>query len=142
LKELRLWCFVTAAVLLAALGGCAAYLRLGTTVVGRATSPDGNREVLTVVRNGVAMTGFATTVSIIGAHDLVARQFVPFGAIHVFFGADDNGGAVRLGNRGQMDVKVDWVTNTQLVVTYPEKASVFRQESAFDSVAIRYLTSR
>ncbi len=43
--------------------------------------------------------------------------------------ADDNKGAISSGGRGQINVEPHWETSTELVVAYPEKARVFKQES-------------
>jgi hypothetical protein len=118
-----------------------AYVRLGTAVIGDFLSPDEKWDALVLVRNGGAMTGYATQISIVEGGNRFARQFALFRASPVFV-VDDNDGAVRWGDRGQLDLRLDWTSSTQLVVTYPEKARVFRQEPAFRSVKIRYSPSR
>ena len=110
--------------------------------MAHAISPEGKREALTLVRNGGAMTSYATTISIVGTDDLIARQLIPFGVVHVFFAADDNDGEVRLGDRRELDVKASWLSDRQLVVTYPEKARVLRQDATFESVVIHYVASK
>lgn len=78
-----------------------------------------------MVRNGGAMTGYSTAVSVVSAN-WIARQlalFALYRPVHVFV-ADDNDGAVAWGSHGQLDVKVRWASTTDLIVTYPEKARV------------------
>jgi hypothetical protein len=83
-RELRLWGAVVGLVLLSLLGGCCAYLRLGTTVIGDFVSPDGKWDAVLTVRNGGAMTGYATAVFIVGAGNPLARQIALIRAAHVF----------------------------------------------------------
>ena len=116
-------------------------MRYGTTVIGDFLSPDGKWDALLLVRNGGAMTGYATQISIVEGGNRFARQVALFRASPVFV-VDDNDGTVRWGDRGQLNLKLDWTSGTQLVVTYPERARVFRQEPAFRSVRIRYFPSR
>jgi len=51
---------------------------------------------------------------------------------------DDNDGAVRWGDRGRLDVKVSWVSNTQLLIQYPAKTRVFKQETSCQGTTVRY----
>lgn len=137
-KELRLWGSVIAVVLLAILGGCCVYIRSGTDVIKEVVSPDGYWDAVLMVRNGGAMTSYATVVAVVSAGNPAARQLALFWPTSIFV-ADANDGAVRLGHRGQLDVKVSWVSTTQLVVTYPEKAFVYRREPKFKSVDVQYI---
>jgi hypothetical protein len=139
-RQLRLWGAVVALILLFFLGCCCAYVRLGTTVIGDFVSPDGKWDALLMVRNGGAMTGYATVLTIVSTGNPLARQISLIRAAHVF-AVDDNDGAVPWGDHGQIRVKISWVSGTQLVVTYPEKARVFKQEPHLQSVDIRYVAS-
>jgi ABC-type phosphate/phosphonate transport system substrate-binding protein len=58
------------------------------------------------------------------------------------FVIDDNDGAVRWGDRGQLDVKVSWLSNTQLLVQYPAKARVFKQETSYQATTVQYAPSQ
>ena len=138
-KELHRWASVVALVLFLLLVGCGAYVRLGTTIIGDFVSPDGRWDAVLIVRNGGAMTGYATAISIVSRGNPAARQIGLFRPN--LFVADDNDGAVRWGDRGQIDVKVSWASSAQLVVTYPEKARICRQDPSFRSVSVRYVTT-
>jgi hypothetical protein len=139
-NTLRVWCSVLGLVLLFGIVGCIAYVRLGTTVIGNIPSPDGKWDAVLMVRNGGAMTEYATTISIV-RNSWVSRQFATFWPKHVFV-VDDNDGAITSGDRGQIRVEAYWETNTDLIVTYPEKARVFRRELKSDSVNVRYAVSQ
>src|ERR1700684_942206 len=119
------WFFAFALFALLIVGGCSAYVRLGTRVVGAFASPDGMHEAVLMVRNGGAATGYSTGVSLISRSPLT-RQLALIRRMNLFV-IDDNDGAVRWGDRGQLDVKVSWLSNTQLLVQYPAKARVFKQ---------------
>jgi len=85
------------------------------------------------------MTGYATIVSV-NSDNWLARQLALVWPTAVF-SADDNGMAISWGDRGQINVKVRWVTGTQLVVTYPKQARVFRREPRVHSVNVQYVVS-
>jgi hypothetical protein len=88
-----------------------------------------------MVRNGGAMTGFATVVSV-SDDNWVSRQAALFWP-KVVFAADDNDGAISLGEKDQIKLDVRWASNTQLIVTYPEKARVLRHERNLHSIIIQ-----
>ena len=138
-RTVRLWCSVVVLLVMCVIVGCGTYLRLGTTFIQEFPSPDGNWDAVLMVRNGGAMTGYATVVSVNGDYWL-ARQFALVWPTAVF-AVDDNGGKISWGDRGQINVKVRWVTGTQLVVTYPKQARVLRQEPRVHSVKVQYLVS-
>ena len=140
LMKLRWWflAFVLCALLI--VGGCSAYLRSGTTVIGDFVSPDGMRDAILMVRNGGAATGYSTGVSLV-PHNGLARQLALIKRTNLFV-VDDNDGAVRWGDRGQLDVKISWVSNTQLLVQYPAKARVFKQETSYQSTSVLYAPSQ
>jgi hypothetical protein len=114
---------------------------LGTTVVGDFPSADGKWNAVLMVRNGGAMTGYATVISLVRNKNWVARQAALFWPRAVF-AADDNDGAVSWGNKGQIKLDVRWASNTQLIVAYPEKARVFKQERNFHSLNVQYVVSK
>jgi len=138
-NNLRFWCSVLGLILLFGIVGCIAYVRFGTTVIGNFPSPDGKFDAVLMVRNGGAMTGYATVVSLV-SNNWISRQVSAFRLEHVFV-ADDNKGAISSGGRGQINVEPHWETSTELVVAYPEKARVFKQESRSHSVNVRYAVS-
>jgi hypothetical protein len=139
LMKLRWWCFAFALFALLIVGGCSAYVRLGTTVIGDFVSPDGVHDAVLMVRNGGAATGYATGISLL-SHNPLARQLALTRRMNLFV-VDDNDGAVRWGDRGQLDVKISWVSNTQLLVQYPAKARVFKHEASYQSTTVRYVPS-
>ena len=144
-KSLRLWCAVLASLVLLVLFGmvgCTAYVRWGTTVVGDFLSPDQKWDAVLIVRNGGAMTGYATAISVVRANWL-GRELALcalYRPVHVFV-ADDNDGKVPWGSQGQINVKVRWASPTELVVTYPAETRVLRADSKVNSVTVRYAPS-
>jgi hypothetical protein len=114
-----------------------AYLRLATTVIGDFVSPDGTHDAVLTVRNGGAAGGYSTDVSLVRAHIPLARQIALLGSGDLFV-IDDNDGAIRWGDRGQLDVKVRWVSNTELLIQYPAKAHVFKEVTSYESTTVRY----
>jgi hypothetical protein len=93
-----------------------------------------------MVRNGGAMTDFSTQVSVIRASSFLARQAALCRPGNVFI-ADSNHGAVPSGDRGQLNVGIDWKANEQLAITYPKGARVFKQSASLTPVSIEYATS-
>jgi hypothetical protein len=93
-----------------------------------------------MVRNGGAMTGYATAIALV-RNNWISRQIATLWPKHVFV-VDDNNGAITWGDRGQLKVEAYWRTNSELIVTYPEKARVLRQELKSDSVNVRYAVSQ
>ena len=141
-RSLRLWCAVLASLLLFGMVGCTAYVRWGTTVVGDFLSPDERWDAVLIVRNGGAMTGYATAISVVRANWL-ARELALcalYRPVHVFV-ADDNDGEVPWGSQGQINVKVRWTSPAELFVTYPAETRVLRADSKVNSVTIRYAPS-
>jgi hypothetical protein len=137
-KELRLWGFATALVLLSILVSCCVYFKSGTTAIGDFVSPDGKWDALLMVRNGGAMTSYSTAISMVRANHSLSRQVALFRSGNLFV-IDDNDGAVRVGDLGQIDVNVNWVSSTHLVITYPQKVHINKQESSFRSVTVKYV---
>ena len=135
--KLRWWFLVFALCAILIVGGCSAYLRLGTTVIDDFVSPDGMQDAVLMVRNGGGATGYGTGVSLVSRNPL-ERQLALIRRMNLFV-VDDNDGAVRWGDRGQLDVKISWLSNTQLLVQYPAKARVFKQETSYQSTTVRYV---
>jgi len=137
--KLRWWFFAFAVCVILVMGGCSAYVRLGTTVIGDFVSPDGKHDAILMVRNGGAATGYGTGVSIVSSNPL-ARQMALIRSMNLFV-VDDNDGAVRWGDRGQLDVRISWLSNTQLRIQYPAKARVLKQEMSYQSATVQYAPS-
>ena len=113
------------------------YLRLATTVIGDFVSPDGKHDAVLTVRNGGAAGGYSTDVSLVRVHIPLARQIALLESGDLFV-IDDNDGAVRWGDRGQLDMKVRWVSNSELLIQYPARARVFKEVSSYESTTVRY----
>jgi len=139
--KLRWWVLATVLttliLLLTVLGGVAAYIGKETTVLGDFVSPDRTLDAVVMVRNGGAMTGYATAVSLVRASNPFARELALIERPNIFV-VDDNDGAVRWGDRGQLDLRLTWVSNNQLLIQYPSKARVFKQVASFQTATIRY----
>lgn len=141
-RKILRWFFAIVLLSVCGLGASGVYVRMGTTVIADFVSPDGRWDAVLMVRNGGAMTGYSTVISVVRAN-WVARQlalYALYRPVHLFV-ADDNNGAVGLGNQDQMDVKVRWASTTEVIVAYPGKARVTREDPKFRSVAIRYIPS-
>jgi hypothetical protein len=135
------WSFLGLALCLLLIGGaCAAYVRLGTTVIDDFVSPDGAHDAILMVRNGGAMTGYSTGIALVSSNPL-ARQLALIKGMNVFV-VDDNDGVVRWGDRGQLDVRVSWISNKRLRVQYPARARVYKEEKTYQSTTIEYTTSK
>ena len=133
-----LWCLSPIALLaLLIVGCCSAYVRMGTTVIGDFVSPDHTLDAVLMVRNGGAMTGYATGIAVVLTRIPLARQLALTLGPDLFV-VDDNEGKVSVGDRGQIDVMIRWLSNRQLLVQYPAKAYVYRQEPSYYSVKIQY----
>ena len=103
-------------------------------------SPDGKREAIVVVVNGGGMTGFVTAVSIVDAHYRLGREFAIMRGRRDFL-IDDNDGAVRWGAKGEIDLRVRWLSSKALLISYPKKARVIQQRGKDGEVAISYGTT-
>jgi hypothetical protein len=114
-----------------------ACVRLGTSVTREITSPDNKWDVVLMVRNGGAMTDFSTQISVINKGDTFAKQGALWNPGNIFI-ADDEHGAVPVDGNGQINVKVAWASASKVIVSYPGKARVFKQEPKFRSVMISY----
>jgi hypothetical protein len=114
-----------------------AFVKSATNVVGDVFSPDGKWDVMLMVRNGGATTDFSTQLSIVPAGSRLARETAICRPGNVFV-ADGNNGAVSVDHRGLMPVNVVWESGTQLRITYPPNAHVFKREQHFQMLTINY----
>jgi hypothetical protein len=140
-----IWRWGLAVVLLCTCGLAAfgAYFRMGTTVIEDSISPDGRWDAVLMVRNGGAMTGYVTAVSVVRAN-WITRQLALcalYRTANVFV-ADDNDELVALGSHNELNVKLQWVSKTDLIVAYPDGARVYREDFRFRSVSIQYIASQ
>jgi len=127
-------CTVIAALFLVA---GLAFMKSATFVVADIPSPDEKWDAMLMVRNGGAMTDYSTQVSIVPGASRLARGFAILRAGNVFI-ADGDHGAVVVDQNGLMHVKIAWTSGTELVIAYPPKARVFKRQTQFQSLTIRY----
>ncbi len=125
-----LWLIAILSLLL--LAGCG---MCGNDVLEDVKSPNGKRHAVIFGRHCGATTGFSTQVSI-----LRSSETVPKGTGNTFI-ADDDHGAVRVGVKGTMDVRLRWESDEVLIITYPQEARVFQKEGNRAGVNIRYETT-
>jgi hypothetical protein len=103
-------------------------------IVGQSASPDGKwNAVVFDVDCGATTTNkeLAPRVSILPANKPLSDR--------------DSGNVFGAGNNGtvnNMIVRVSWTAANELTIRYPARASVFRQESVYKDVKIKYLADR
>ena len=90
-------------------------------------SPAGTKRAVVFESSCGATTGFVTHVSVLDLKEALTRS-----AGNVFIGDADRG-VVQY-----MRVRVDWTSSDSLVVSYPARARVFRQEARVGGVGISY----
>lgn len=134
------WCLLAAVLIIGVISSCCGvYVRIGTTVLGEFPSPNGKWNALLMLRNGGAMGGFSTQVSLVRTGSVLPPQLALFRSGNVFI-ADSNHEAVPSGPQGQISVAISWTSNDRLTISYPHDARVFRQSKLVDSVTIEYST--
>ncbi|MFZ0814338.1 MAG: hypothetical protein WAM78_02400 [Candidatus Sulfotelmatobacter sp.] len=114
-----------------------ALVRSWTEVVGYVPSPDGKWDVVLMIRNAGATTDYSTQLSVISAGERVSRELALCRPGNVFI-ADGNHGAVAVDHRGSMHVDVVWQSPNLVLITFPPRARVFKQERRFQSVIVNY----
>jgi hypothetical protein len=87
------------------------------------------------------MAGFSTQVSVLPTAAGISRRLAMCGKGNVFV-ADDNHGAVPVGDRGQIAVTVAWTSPSSLIVSYPDGARVFQWDSSAFGIKIEYGATR
>lgn len=102
--------------------------------VVEAPSPDGALKAVLFQRSCGATTGFTSQISIL------QRDGKLSGGGNTFV-ADTDHGKARAGAWGGPDVHVEWQASNQLLVTYAEKARVFKREAESAGVSITYRSS-
>ena len=137
LRKLCWWLSPIVLLALLILGSCCACLRNATTVIGDFVSPDHTLDAVLMVTNFGAMSGYATGIALVHTRIPLARQLAVTLGPDLFV-VDDNEGKVSVGDRGQIDVMIRWLSNRQLLVQYPAKAYVYRQKPSYYSVKIQY----
>jgi hypothetical protein len=103
-------------------------------IVSEIKSPSGKYKIVVFERDCGATTGFSTQVSL-----LRSFEGEPWGGGNVFI-SDDDHGAVPVGEKGTMDVRVQWGSDSALKILHPRKACIFKQESKVSGIAIYYAT--
>lgn len=130
MKHLTLVCAFLATTSSALIAACGD--PCGNDVVSETNSPDGKFKVVVFERDCGATTGFSTQVSI-----LSSSQSSTSDKGNTFI-ADDNKHAVPLSDKGAMEIKVHWESDSSVSISYPQKAEVFLKKSSVVGVAIRY----
>jgi hypothetical protein len=102
--------------------------------VAEVDSPHGKWIATIRVVNPGSSAGYST-------HVVVTRSYSwwPSRKSKVFV-ADNADGAVPLGSIGELAVTLRWADDEHLVISYPAKARVYRQEKAMGPVSIEYET--
>lgn len=95
-------------------------------------SPDNRYKVVVFERDGGATTGFSTQVSIIPAKSSLGNK-----AGNIFF-ADTNHGQAPSGKGGGPEVRVTWVGNETVILSYDKNARIFQHEKKFNNIRIDY----
>jgi len=125
---MRAFVALTTACLLMALCGCGL---CGNDIVQEVISPDGQKKAVIFQRDCGATTAFSTQISVL------PRQDSPSGSGNIFV-ADADHGAVPVGPKGVMDIRVRWESDRKLVIAHPLQARVFLKEANWGLVSIRY----
>jgi hypothetical protein len=98
----------------------------GNRVIETVLAPEGKTKALVFERDCGATTDFSTHVSILDGSEALPRT-----AGNVFTADGDHGAAT-------MTVRVHWVSPNHLVVSFPARARVFRQQAEVSGVRISY----
>jgi hypothetical protein len=106
----------------------------GNEVVSETKSPDAKLRVVVFERDCGATTNFSTQISILRSNQSLTS------AGGNLFSADDNKHSVPLGNKGTVEIKLNWESNSSLSVSYPKNAQVFLKKPSVAGVAVRYET--
>lgn len=111
----------------------------GTYVSDEVLSPNKKLKAVVFQIDCGATTGFNTHVAIgAGSLDTKNTDNIP----HSFFLADLNGGQVPSGKNGGPEVRLQWRTDSQLVLQHHNLAHVVRATSESEGVAIEYQSFR
>jgi hypothetical protein len=105
------------------------------SIVKTAHSPDGSHTAVAFERSCGATTGFSTQVSV---DPMTSRWVVGSGNAWI---ADSNHGAAPSAIWGGPDVQLEWLSNTELVVTHHPAARVFKAEEIVSRVKVTYASS-
>ena len=103
----------------------------GNLTVRALKSPDGIRTAVLFARDCGATTDFSTQLSIVPT----AQQPKEGGNVFI---ADANHGAAATDARGALPVQLRWTSATELAVSYPAAARVYKKETRVDGVTVSY----
>jgi hypothetical protein len=103
-------------------------------VISSIPSPGGTKKAVIFVRDCGATTGFSTQISVLDSSASITHRS---GNV---FSADDNHGAVKLGKRGELTVRVRWADENHLVITFPASSQVFRRDSQVGNVYVTFVS--
>lgn len=96
-------------------------------------SPDNTLRAVTYIRDCGATTDFSTQVSLITDIKDVQNK-----AGNVLI-ADANHGAAPTNDDGALDIKINWLSNNELEISYHEKARIFKQKEKVGAITIKYV---
>lgn len=113
------------------------YVNSAVKIVAHMISPDGKQEAMLLVINPGAADGYATALMIEPGNSTLWRQIARLDNRRVFV-ITNNGGAPAGEINGQLTVRLEWASNTDLTVDYPAKAEVIRREMQHGAVHINY----
>jgi hypothetical protein len=111
--------------------GSAPLFPCGDEIVGQYPSPDGRRKVLVYVRDCGATTSWAT-------HAVIASTGNSSTDREPVFVADRDHGAAPAGPAHGPELRVRWLDQSSVVLSYDPRARVFRSVEEADGVRIRY----
>ncbi len=130
------WIVLACLVVLTGYEACkVAWLKSGTDVVGTYTSASGRWQAVVMSCDPGAMGNFSTQISILPTMAGISRRLAWCGSGNAFV-ADDDRGAVPLGDKGQIAVTVVWTSPSSLVIRYPSGADVYHCESSTFGIRI------
>lgn len=132
--ELRFSFAAVAIVLAISVGASCRGDVCGNEIVAEFPSPDGERRVVVFERDCGATTGFSTQASL-----LPVDEALPNDGGNVF-AADTGHGSAPSGPGGGPELRVEWESADQVLVSHHLKARIFKAEERFSGVTFRYRT--
>lgn len=104
----------------------------GTRIATEVPSPSSRLKAVVYELDCGATTDFSTQVAVLKAgeepEDSAANAFI----------ADSNHAAIPVSSIGVIDVHVQWLSNVELKIQYPERARVFKHQNRVRGVSVLY----
>lgn len=124
-------------------GGCLAWLdhladgMCAQTIIDQTPSPNGRHKAVVFQIDCGASSDFNSQVTVMPGDAAVSPQVeLP----KSFFVADTNHGQAPEGKEHGPEVRLQWITDRQLVIQHHERAHIIRAETAADEVQVSYAT--